>query len=59
MGTDAPVFACRCRGGGLKGVTGFMIAKKPLRRFLRFTRGTDSLQRPCRSTPTASPGEDR
>jgi hypothetical protein len=42
------------RGGGLKGFHGQrLIAKKPLRRFLRFTRGTDSLQRPVPVDPTA------
>ena len=52
--TDASVFACRCRGEGLNGVTGSsrrLISKKPLRRFLPFTRGTNSLQRPVPVDP--------
>jgi len=43
------------RRGEVKAVTSFtgqrLIAKKPLRRFLRFTRGTDSLTPPYLDKP--------
>jgi hypothetical protein len=42
-----------------QGCNGFhrqrLIAKKSLRRFLRFTRGTDSLQRPAPVDPHSEP----
>jgi hypothetical protein len=47
------------RGGGPQGCNGFhgerLIAKKPLHRFLRFTRGTDSLQPPVPVAPHSEP----
>ena len=53
---DSVLHLDACRGGGLQGVTGFQSApafRKALRRFLRFTRGTDSLQRPVPVDPQA------
>jgi hypothetical protein len=61
-GDRCVVFACRCRGGGLKGVTGSRSAsdcqKSRCAAFFVAPLAPTLCSTHCRSSPTASRGED-